>query len=180
MNAPSHEEQHLLAAYHDDELDAATRARVEAHVRQCATCARELESLRDTSQPFRPLRDVNLTRRQLAALHAAVDDAAADDARFMRTAATLAVIAASVLLVSLAWLRVLTPAPTAPGAGPAGAVAASNWSSREQAWEHVAVTLRPDPLTLPITPDPDRQLAEGYDAALADWMLQGLQPRVER
>jgi anti-sigma factor RsiW len=172
------DEQLLLPAYHDGELDAGPAARVEAHLRGCATCAAELEQLRAAAAPLRALRSERLSGEQLAALHAAIDDAAADDARTLRTAATLAVIAASVLIVGTAWLRTLptaAPAPVARGGG----VAAGSWSSRERAWEHVAVTLRPDPLTIPQPIDPTQYFAHAYEPSIADWMLDGLQPRTE-
>src|SRR5687768_1868129 len=157
MPTPPCEERDLLAAYYDGELDADARTRVEAHVRGCAACARELELIRAAAEPLRRLRAERLAPAEWSALHAAVDDADdAEDASFVRTAATLGVIAASILIVGLAWLRVLSSAstptvvvsvPPAPPAPPAP-TAPLPWSSPERAWERVAVTLRPDPLTL--------------------------------
>jgi hypothetical protein len=123
-----------------------------------------------------PLRREFPDRRTVGSFHAAVDVAAAEDARFTRTAATIAVIAASVLIIGLAWLRVLAPQPSAPQ--PPGLPLAGTWSSREQAWERVATTLRPDPLTLPARPDPGGVTQnDGFDADVADWMLSGLKPQ---
>jgi anti-sigma factor RsiW len=170
-----HEEQLLLAAYHDGELDPPARRRVEDHLRDCPTCAAELERLAAASRLLHPLRAEFPDRRTLRHFHEAIDDAAADDARFVRTAASIAVIAASVLIVGLAWLRVLAPQPATAPAPPTGAGLAGTWSSREQAWEHVATTLRPDPLTLPARPDRTGVAANyGYDAGVAEWMLSGL------
>src|SRR2546428_1713331 len=49
---PSLEE---LSAYLDHELDAATRARVAAHVAGCAACTRRLDALRETIHALRAL-----------------------------------------------------------------------------------------------------------------------------
>src|SRR5439155_10326392 len=102
----------------------------------------------------------------------------AEDAKFMRTAASLAVMAASVMIVGLAWLKVMAagPVPTRPRHTIASS---SSWSSPDRAWEHVATTLRPDPLTLPLGGgDEAQQFA--YDSDIADWMLEGLEPRRPR
>jgi hypothetical protein len=42
-------EKELLSAYHDGELDAAGRGKVEGHVGSCSECARELEDVRSVS-----------------------------------------------------------------------------------------------------------------------------------
>lgn len=46
-------EKELLSAYHDGELDAAGRARVEGHVGRCGECSRELEDVRAVSTTLR-------------------------------------------------------------------------------------------------------------------------------
>jgi len=171
-------EEHLplqvLEAYHDDELDELQRDRIEQHLRHCAACAGELERLRAASAPMRRFRSARLTDAQRAGLHDAIDRAA-DDARVIRTGATLAVIAASVLIVGMAWLRLLTSAST----GRVG-TSASSTTAPERAWESVAVTLRPDPLLIPS----GAQATEGLtaNADLADWMLDELktEKRTER
>jgi hypothetical protein len=43
------EAQELLSAYHDGELSEEVRADVDAHVRDCAACAREVESFQELS-----------------------------------------------------------------------------------------------------------------------------------
>jgi hypothetical protein len=109
------------------------------------------------------MREVAPTSQQMAGFRAAVEEAA-DDGRTMRTAQTLAVIAASVLILGLAWLRVLSPTPVTPAARPPAVV------SNPQPWEYVAMTLAPDPGTLPPTGD---AIAEADDE-FAAWMLSGL------
>src|SRR5687768_8965004 len=123
----------LLPAYHDGELDPATRAQVEEHLHTCPACAAELDRLRAISEPLRALRNVEPTPQHWSRFRDAIDDAA-DDGRLFRTASTLAVMAASVLIVALAWLNVLSARPPRPVGPVAGA--GTPWSSPQQAWEH--------------------------------------------
>lgn len=171
----THEEaQLLLAAYLDDELSADQRAQVEEHTRGCSACAREVARMREASASLRQFRDEKLGERATSNLHRAIDRAAADDAGAMRLVATIGVLAASVLIVGLAWLSRLSSGTETR--------MATKWSAT-QPWEDVAVTLRPDPGALPRRFAPDQQFAggtAGYDANLADWMLSGLNQRVDR
>jgi anti-sigma factor RsiW len=157
----------LLEAYHDGELDPPTRAQAEDHLASCESCAAELARIRAAAAPLRTLREVQPTSHQMAGFRIAVEEAA-DDGRTLRTAQTLAVMAASILIVGLAWLRVLSPPPTSQPRPPV--VAAGT-----QPWELVAMTLTPDPGTLPPSGD---AVAEA-DQAFADWMLSGLNRRAE-
>src|SRR5690349_1789363 len=93
----------LLAAYHDGELGPADRARVESHLLACASCATELRLLRETSRRFADERFDDLAPDELARLHAAIDEAESDRP-LLRIAGAIGVIAASILIVSCAWL----------------------------------------------------------------------------
>jgi anti-sigma factor RsiW len=161
----------LLAAYHDDELEPAERAAVEEHLRTCESCRAELEALRAASSPLRQLRNEKLGHAAIDSMHRRFDEETVDDSRFMRFAMTLGVIAASILLIGVAWLKVL-PASSG-GVTPAGPVVGSPMSM--QPWERSAITLRPDPSTLPIGADEPKS-----DLAAAQRMLDDLQPRSER
>ena len=152
----------LLDAYHDGELDPPARAQVEEHLAACEACAAELARIRAAAEPLRAMRELQPTPQQMTGFRAAVEEAA-DDGRTMRTAQTLAVMAASVLIVGLAWLRVLGPTPSTP-------VGATVGATPSQPWEYVAMTLLPDPGALPPTGD---AVAEA-DEAFANWMLDGL------
>ena len=44
----SHVPEDLLSAYLDNQVTAAERDRIERHLQACATCQRELDSLRQT------------------------------------------------------------------------------------------------------------------------------------
>ena len=154
----------LLGAYLDGELAGEQRARVEEHLRNCAPCDRELKLLRDASRLLaeHPFQDI--TDRELKSLHEAIDSEIASRP-IWRIGGALSVIAASVLIVSCAWLMEM----------PSSGGNASSASAGLQPWEHVAMTLRPD---APWQANDDTtQLA---DAQLADWMLDGLPPKVER
>src|SRR5690349_15847006 len=113
----------FLAAYHDDELGPADRARVENHVRTCPACAAQLTALRDTSQLF-VVRgaDDELTPDELARVHTAVDVAAAEtiDAPILRLGTAIGVVAASILVVSCAWLTDLPKRATNGNGGGGG------------------------------------------------------------
>jgi anti-sigma factor RsiW len=170
MNMGPCEEKNMLAAYLDDELIAADRARLEQHLRTCATCSAELTSMREAAGALRRFRDESLTAGQQRDLHRAIDSAAADDARLMRFVATVGVLAASILLVGLLWLRMLA-APQPPTQG--DLVSAPHL----EPWEQTAVTLRPDPTLLPTDPSQTQRMAEND---LADWMLQGLNQKADR
>ena len=96
-----------------------------------------------------------------------------DDSRTMRLAATLVVLAASVMLVGLAWLQVLSHERGAPGPT-RSVVSLHKTQADDRTWERVAVTLQPDPLSLP-PPTVEQTAAALGEPDLADWMLQGLE-----
>lgn len=161
-------DEQLLSAYADGELAAEDRAKVEAHLRECVECRAVLEQIREASRMLREYPFDDVRDGELAHVHAAIDDAA--DRPILRLGFSLGVIAASVLIVSCAWLyelrgenrttaheQVVTRvAPTAPA----------------PQWERMAMTLRADPL-----PHPGDDTSKFADAQLADWMLNGLSRR---
>jgi len=159
-------QRHLLRAYHAGELDVAGAARFEGHLVDCAPCRAELERLRAASA---------LPPPQLTVLPSPISPTprrADDDSRTMRLAATLVVMAASVMLVGLAWLRAL--AREAPSQLKVHTVSFTP-KPDDRAWERVAMTLVPDPLSLPPPPSGEQTAAALSEPDLADWMLQGLQ-----
>jgi anti-sigma factor RsiW len=171
-------DEQTLSAYADGELSGGGRATVEAHLRECAECRGILEQIRESSRMLREYPFDDLRDEELAHAHAAIDDAS--DRPILRLGFSLGVIAASVLIVSCAWLyelrgdnrpdlpqqvvtRVAPPiAPNAPNAPNAPA----------PQWERMAMTLRADPL-----PHPGDDTSRFADAKLADFMLDSLAPR---
>ena len=129
-------DEQLLGAYFDGELAPEARQRVEAHLRDCPACARQLEMLRDASRLLRDYPFEDITDRERMRLHQAVD--AAIDRPIWRIGASLGLIAASILIVGLAWLNALAPGTRPVNSNPvASAPVPENW-------EKVAMTLRTD------------------------------------
>lgn len=151
-----------LSVYLDDELAPPARAAVEAHVRACAGCAAELERLREFSRLLREARLDPITESELKRLHEAVDRERAAERSAWRLGLTLSGLAASVLVVSAAWLM---ESPAARPVSERAPILASI-----EPWERMAMTLRAEPV-----PAPDPELPVRFaDATLADWMLDGL------
>ena len=151
----------ILGAYHDGELADADRTRVEAHLRDCPACAAELAAIRESSRLLRDSRFDELTERDLRKIHDAIDDV--DDLSILRIGGSLGLIAASILIIGMAWLNAL---PSAGRNATPTNVAAAPPSS--QSWERTAVTLRVYP------PLPSTDTIQRHDDQLADYMLEGL------
>ena len=152
----------ILSAYHDGELTDADRVRVEAHLRDCASCAAELAGIRESSRLLRETPFDELTPADLANLHASVDEI--DDYRIWRIGGSLGLVAASILVIGMAWLNAL-PSPNRAPAGQTPLAVAP----QPQSCERTAVTLRIYP---PLPTDADA--IQPHDAHLADLMLEGL------
>jgi anti-sigma factor RsiW len=154
----------LLSAYHDGELPAPDRARVEAHLRQCETCAAELAAIAESSRLLHEAPFDALTPANLSNLHDAIDDI--DDYRIWRIGGSLGLVAASIFVIGMAWLNAL-PSRVAPPTGGTG-VATTTTPAASQSWERTAVTLRVYP------PLPAEDSIQPHDAQIADYMLEGL------
>jgi len=152
----------ILSAYHDGELADADRIRVESHLRECASCAAELAAIGESSRLLREAPFDELTEQDLANIHAAVDDV--DDFRIWRIGGSLGLVAASILIIGMAWLNAL-PSPTHSGGQTPLAVSPTPAS---ESWERTAVTLRVYP------PLPSSDAIQLHDDQLADYMLEGL------
>jgi anti-sigma factor RsiW len=151
----------LLSAYVDGELDAAARQRVEQHVACCAACAEEIRSLRETSRLLKNYPFADIDGDELARAHEVID--AAVDQPVLRLGFTLGALAASVLIVSCAWLMEL-PKAAAPTPNPSPEVAST------PQWERMATTLRAEPFR---SMNGDTAMMT-TDSKLADWMLNRL------
>ena len=158
----------LLSAYHDGELEGADRARVEAHLRQCDACASELAGIRESSRLLREAPFDELTRADLEKIRHAVDDV--DDYRIWRIGGSLGLVAASILVIGMAWLNALPSRTMTPTGGGTNVATTTTTTTQPafQAWERTAVTLRVYP------PLPAHDSIGPHDAQLADYMLEGL------
>jgi anti-sigma factor RsiW len=91
-----------LSAYHDGELDAATRAEVQRHLDQCPACAVELAELSAMSQWFAQSPRPRLSQIALHRLHNGADATMQRD--MLRLARFVQAIAACVLVSASIWL----------------------------------------------------------------------------
>ena len=122
-----------------------------------------MQSLRDQAgaiqqYPFDDLRDDELVR-----LHQAID-AEQEDHPVWRLGMILGALAASVMIISSAWLMEL---PARSRVAPVGQVATAPMES----WERVAMYLRADPSAVPAD---DPGAIRVADSQFAQWMLDGL------
>jgi anti-sigma factor RsiW len=163
-------DQQLLSAYVDDELTMPDRARVDEHLRHCAECARELDSLRHSVNLLRRHHFERLSDDEMARLHVAIDEEASDRP-VLRLGMLLGGLAASILVVSCAWLMEMPGGIRNAGTMPRPGSAVMFTPTPR--WERVAMTLRAD-LPAPVEYTP----AQFADAGFADWMLDGLSPRI--
>lgn len=152
----------ILGAYHDGELSEADKRRVGQHLATCAVCSAELEQLREISHLFADQVPSDLTKDELDRVHSAVDSAA--DRPIFRMFGAISTIAASLLIVSWAWMSELPNQTSSPG-DTTRTVALS-----PEAWETVAITLQPTAEER--VPSAAEHVA---DASLADWMLKKIE-----
>src|SRR5688500_14843893 len=103
-------------------MSAGECAQVEEELRACSVCAREVGRMRAASSSLAAYRDANLDERAMAAMHRAIDRTANQDAGAMRLIATIGLLAASVLIVGLAWLNRLSSEQAKP--------VVTNWEAR--------------------------------------------------
>lgn len=154
--------QFRLEAYHDGELDVEQRRVFERHLARCAACARDLAWMQSVSAALAFDAAHDLTPDEAVQVHRAIDDLRAGERRSVfRTAVAIMAVAASILIVCLAWYAQL------PAAAPRTSPMAQ--AGEPPAWERTAMTLRVDPHSA--DGDAEPSLA---DARLADWMLRGL------
>lgn len=158
-----------LGAYYDGELDVAAADDIRSHVSFCARCGSELDDIKALSTAISEDGEalgalpIELARIQ-AGVRVSVKRADAD-VSLRRTAAFLGALAASLLIVSAAWLIDLE---RDAGNKPAvGAIAAA------PDWERLASTLHAQPR--PGVMGEMSPYSLRY-AAVVDWMLQNHVP----
>jgi anti-sigma factor RsiW len=155
-----------LDAYHDGELPANAARELERHLETCPACEAELAEMRELSRSFGLFASECMSRASLERAHG-LAEAAGYELRspVLRIAGLLTGLAASVLVISSAWLWL----------APAGDIRPSQVvvaPARMPEWERVAMTMEARPL-----PGETPETHAGpmlADARLADWMLQNL------
>lgn len=108
------EAQQLLSAYHDGELSEEVRADVDAHVRECADCAREVESFRKLSTMASELADPHVPESIWSGLESQLGDASpqiagARSRKKLRVVVVLAALAASLLVATFVGYQLWGP-----------------------------------------------------------------------
>lgn len=147
--------QTSLASYYDGQAGPERAREVESHLLTCAPCSAELKRLAQLSELLRTVRPEGIRPDELARVHEAVEGV--EDRGVIRMVFGLSAVAASILIISTAWLY---DAPQAPS-GPVHV-------SVEQPWERIASLGRP------VQSDERRPTgtAMGTQETI-DWMIQG-------
>jgi anti-sigma factor RsiW len=158
-----------LPAYHDAELSAAEIEAVNEHLPTCETCSAELAVIREVSAALATYQPDEISQIELSRLHCAIDRAA-DDGGVLRLAGMLGALAASVLIICMAWIS--------QGSVQNGPVAIDHAVPTPE-WERLAMggpTESPSmPKDLNDTGPRDSGLAYGDDTQTIDFMLSGIQ-----
>ena len=165
--------QSSLAAYHDGQMPPERVRELERHLPSCAACSAELRDLSQLSQLLGTARPEGNRPDELARAHAAVEEtehSGIENRGVMRLIVGLSAVAASVLIISGAWLYD-APQPTSLQISQHQPVA-------EQAWERWASA---GPIASPINAPPagmalrdDRNFQD-----TVDWMIVGMGGPVE-
>jgi anti-sigma factor RsiW len=160
-----------LNAYHDGELDAGELDAVAAHLESCDSCRKELAGIVDVSRAMEQFDPGEITPIELGRLHRELDRA--DESGLIRFTAVLATMAASVLVISLAWIGQASQ-PSTP-------TASLRRIEQLPEWQRLAMG---EPATPPYLPNqgvpsiPNTGVAIDEEKGTIDWMLNGLQSPV--
>jgi anti-sigma factor RsiW len=146
-----------LEPYHDGELAAERSREFERHLTGCEECSVELRQARELSKLLISARPHEIEPRELSSIHDAVDEIA--NRSILRFAMGLSAIAASILIVSAAWLYDGVPARTQ---------IVQDSQPTEQAWERWASTGQID---LPARVQPETAMAQ---QKAIEWMAVSL------
>jgi anti-sigma factor RsiW len=119
--------QSSLASYYDGQMPPETARDLERHLATCGACAGELNALSRISRMLETARPAAIHPDELARVHEAVDEI--DDRGVLRLVIGLSGIAASILIISAAWLYDGPRPPVSVVVRP---------SLPEQTWERMA------------------------------------------
>ena len=151
-----------LSAYHDAELTAADIEAVNEHLPTCETCSAELATIRDVSSALAAYEPDPISQIELARLHRAIDRV--DDGNVIRLAGKLAAVAASVLIICMAWMS-QSPVGSPVAQHPDQQACPSDWTD-------LAMGAPPEAPGVPT----DLTSGAPHDTGVAiDFMLNGIQ-----
>jgi len=172
-----------VQAYHDGELDGdpAALQSVEAHVKSCRVCAAELRGVRELSKRFDPIAvstDWEPTADEVRRMHAAVEDEAVEErgaGSLFRFGGMLAGLAASVLIISAAWLAEWSPSSPSSVSSPgsSGQIVAR---AEDADWQRVASSAQADPRPKVTTQSDSPYATHLADKQVSGWMIFNLDP----
>jgi len=160
-----------LDAVHDGQLDAEQSREMTEHLSGCEECSRELENLRGLSRALSQVRFEPISQIELARIHRNL--ALREDRSLFRLGLGLSAVAASILIISMAWL---TQGPSKPSTTRTPIVSVGHLP----AWEQMAMGTDPDRfpaggIEAPGQVKPDNTgVAENMDLETANWMLEGV------
>ena len=159
--------QSRLSAFHDGELDADTSWRLKAHLSTCLSCRDGLVGINAVSRLLGTVKVRPMSQIGQARLHAAADNAASAIGRKDRLplAKTLMAIAASILIISGAWLMEV-PFASHVGGGPT----LSSHVRPEAEWEKLASGGK-------VAAPQGRDVETGV--AFSNWMVKNLKEKTK-
>jgi anti-sigma factor RsiW len=165
--------QSWLDAYHDGQTPPERALELERHLPTCAACSAELRRLSQLTQLLSAARPEDIRPDELARAHAAVgrfEGSGLEDRGVMRLIVGLSAVAASVLIISGAWLYD-APQPTS-------VQVSENQPVAEQAWERWA-SARPIASPINVAPTGMAQRDDRTFRDTVDWMIVGMGGPVE-
>ena len=95
------EHSRKMSAYHDGQIPAGERRDLEEHMRECSSCAQELEQLRSLSRLFAAAEMPEMSSDALERLHSSVGSVR--EVFVLRTAQRLMAAAAMLVVVCAGW-----------------------------------------------------------------------------
>jgi anti-sigma factor RsiW len=165
--------QSSLDAYHDGQAPQELAQELARHLPTCAACSAELTRLSQLSQLLGTARPEGIRPDELTRVHEAVEEvehSGSEDRGIIRLMVGLSAVAASILIISGAWLY---DAPQ-----PASHSLSQGQPVSEQAWERMASAGQTaGPIDVPpvgVARVNDRSLRD-----TADWMVVGMGGPVE-
>jgi anti-sigma factor RsiW len=146
-----------LEAYHDGELPPEQAQDIERHLTGCQACLHDLQRIRELSQLVASGRPEAIRADELARIHDAIEGV--QNRSLFRFAAAMSAIAASILIISAAWLYDATPQRNV----------ISQIPQTEHSWERLASTGQIElPAGAPETGLAERDTANWMAVSLGD------------
>lgn len=149
--------QTSLEAYQDGQAGLEMAREIESHALTCAACSAELNRLMQLSELLRTARPEGIRADELARLHEAVESV--EDRGIIRMVFGLSAVAASILIISTAWLY------DVPQRGPVGPYVVGHVV--EQPWERMASVGHP------VVPEVRPSGTAMANQETIDWMIRG-------